>query len=80
MLQWGHALMAWKTQVASVLDEEHGGASMGPRFNGVEDNAINRAVTGTLSASMGPRFNGVEDSDRRGWVARAGTRFNGATL
>ena len=36
-LQWGHALMAWKTHHAPVGTEASGEASMGPRFNGVED-------------------------------------------
>ena len=36
-LQWGHALMAWKTQwiIFRLPVDLH--ASMGPRFNGVED-------------------------------------------
>ena len=53
--------MAWKT-VAVVLDADGGRpASMGPRFNGVEDHQIERHQHGVGGASMGPRFNGVED-------------------
>ena len=37
MLQWGHALMAWKTAFNLRPRHRAGDASMGPRFNGVED-------------------------------------------
>ena len=36
-LQWGHALMAWKTTSSRVGEVLQVPASMGPRFNGVED-------------------------------------------
>ena len=36
-LQWGHALMAWKTSTTSAGLCSIQPASMGPRFNGVED-------------------------------------------
>ena len=36
-LQWGHALMAWKTVMETCRSRRHVRASMGPRFNGVED-------------------------------------------
>ena len=53
-LQWGHALMAWKTTDAGPdRDAEHD-ASMGPRFNGVED-AWGRRVRPRRS----PGFNGA---------------------
>ena len=39
-LQWGHALMAWKTEDEHTQEVELSDASMGPRFNGVEDEAI----------------------------------------
>ena len=37
-LQWGHALMAWKTSISQLYSMRTRPASMGPRFNGVEDN------------------------------------------
>ena len=36
-LQWGHALMAWKTRQQHLGDHFPSLPSMGPRFNGVED-------------------------------------------
>ena len=36
-LQWGHALMAWKTGLSPMIPVGRADASMGPRFNGVED-------------------------------------------
>ena len=61
-LQWGHALMAWKTMLASVRECNSIAASMGPRFNGVEDVSDDSDRDIRRNASMGPRFNGVEDS------------------
>ena len=37
LLQWGHALMAWKTRPRPRRSPDAVAASMGPRFNGVED-------------------------------------------
>ena len=53
---------------------------MGPRFNGVEDNAIDRIAASGSAASMGPRFNGVEDDERDEDGTYGKCRFNGATL
>ena len=60
-LQWGHALMAWKTAAREHVEDSVRSASMGPRFNGVEDHPAVRALAQHERASMGPRFNGVED-------------------
>ena len=40
MLQWGHALMAWKTRHNRDGGGNGSDASMGPRFNGVEDDQM----------------------------------------
>ena len=61
-LQWGHALMAWKTSSGPSFRNRGPRASMGPRFNGVEDYRKWQGALPRLAASMGPRFNGVEDS------------------
>ena len=53
-LQWGHALMAWKTPAQSGESLPLRTASMGPRFNGVEDQIIRLA----RSSSPGS-FNGA---------------------
>ena len=60
-LQWGHALMAWKTSKDLRRRQVYHLASMGPRFNGVEDKGTVSGLTRRFCASMGPRFNGVED-------------------
>ena len=60
-LQWGHALMAWKTPQWSSMEKRSSRASMGPRFNGVEDVQATGHSVAAAAASMGPRFNGVED-------------------
>ena len=39
-LQWGHALMAWKTRHEHLCVKLHVVPSMGPRFNGVEDTRL----------------------------------------
>ena len=81
-LQWGHALMAWKTvyrRAFGILAER---ASMGPRFNGVEDLEAILTNIHAVNASMGPRFNGVEDlasydATTTQSPASMGPRFNG---
>ena len=72
-LQWGHALMAWKTALIEIRDGKLYGPSMGPRFNGVEDEAIEDNPHSGRAPSMGPRFNGVEDppAEMRELLARA---------
>ena len=60
--------MAWKTKLRAAFQEDNEHASMGPRFNGVEDEQrADTEVEGRL-ASMGPRFNGVED-ESYSWLA-----------
>ena len=55
-------------------------ASMGPRFNGVEDVTTDQLTLYGETASMGPRFNGVEDFDMEESARWPRTGFNGATL
>ena len=55
-------------------------ASMGPRFNGVEDPYENESVRRVANASMGPRFNGVEDRENDVSTGPMWHGFNGATL
>ena len=74
-LQWGHALMAWKTCGFGDWGKIGCGASMGPRFNGVEDPEVRLKWKLAARASMGPRFNGVEDPDRLATRTRPRTRL-----
>ena len=53
-LQWGHALMAWKTRQQVAIFAREADASMGPRFNGVEDQPLNSS-----SPLSYPCFNGA---------------------
>ena len=55
-------------------------ASMGPRFNGVEDTESMVDVIPSSPASMGPRFNGVEDKQPLLAHPVLLSRFNVATL
>ena len=69
--------MAWKTAVEKQRTALASAASMGPRFNGVEDPRVLVARPQRGPASMGPRFNGVEDP-RHG--SRAGPGVGGASM
>ena len=72
--------MAWKTTALRGVIGKEVIASMGPRFNGVEDRGRESRGSFGDTASMGPRFNGVEDDQRRGAESAVMIGFNGATL
>ena len=74
--------MAWKTPPSVDQTPNLELASMGPRFNGVEDLEADRSINIVREASMGPRFNGVEDrrdvhEKSSSSLASMGPRFNG---
>ena len=79
-LQWGHALMAWKTVHSAPKRSLIITPSMGPRFNGVEDSPRLARTRRGRQPSMGPRFNGVEDKTLMLDLAHTLSSFNGATL
>ena len=80
-LQWGHALMAWKTMSGNGWHLLYRIASMGPRFNGVEDPA-GASVSADLAAVLqwGHALMAWKTVHQLRPQQAGKRRFNGATL
>ena len=61
-LQWGHALMAWKTTKGAAARSAEDALQWGHALMAWKTRGDPRIVRVDSRASMGPRFNGVEDS------------------
>ena len=61
LLQWGHALGAWKTDQEPMCPHRPPQASMGPCFRGMENFGPNSGRFLLFLASMGPCFRGMEN-------------------